>query len=71
MKVFSGICGQRWPRSACASVQLDQGLYSPLTESLDTRECMNGEQKSGRFFAHALDDMNLRILRMLEGTFFV
>ena len=30
---------------------------------------MNGEQKSGRFFAHALDDMNLRILRMLEGTF--
>ena len=42
--VSSGICGQRRPRSACASTQSDQGLYSSLTESLDTTECMNGEQ---------------------------
>ena len=35
-KVYSGICGQRRPRSACASSQSDQGLRCPLTESLDT-----------------------------------
>ena len=31
----------------CASVQSDQGLSCPLTESLDTTECMNGEQRTG------------------------
>ena len=30
-KVFSGICGQRRPRSDCASAQSDQGLRCPLT----------------------------------------
>ena len=40
--VSSGICGQRRPRSACASAQSDQGLWYPLTESLDTIECING-----------------------------
>ena len=34
--VSSDICGQRRPRSACASAQSDQGLHCPLTESLDT-----------------------------------
>ena len=28
--VFSGICGQRRPRSACASAQSDQDLHYPL-----------------------------------------
>ena len=42
--VSSGICGQRRPRSACASAQSDQGLPCPLTESLDPTECMNVEQ---------------------------
>ena len=43
----SGICGHRRPRSACASAQSDQGLHCPLTESFDTTECMNGEQRPG------------------------
>ena len=51
-KGTSGICGQRRPRSACASAQSDQGLRCPLTESLDTIECMNGEQMPGWNFTH-------------------
>ena len=38
---------QRTPRSGCMNAQSDQGLHSPLTESLDTTECMNWEQRSG------------------------
>ena len=56
-----GICGERRPRSACASAQSDQGLHCPLTESLDTTECINGEQRLGRYFVHAQDDLNLHI----------
>ena len=51
--VSSGICGQRRPRSTCASAQSDQSLHCQLTESLDTTECMNGEQSLGSYFAHA------------------
>ena len=36
-----------------------------LSESLDTTECMSGEQRP----AHVQDDLNLCILRMFEGTF--
>ena len=36
--------------------QSDQGFHSPLTESLDTTECLNGEQRIGlsqsAHFAH-------------------
>ena len=32
--VFSGMCRQRRPRSACASAQSDQGFRCPQTESL-------------------------------------
>ena len=39
--VSSSICGQRNPRSDCASARSDQGLYCPQTEALDTTECMN------------------------------
>ena len=39
--VSSDICGQRRPRSACASTQSDLYLRRQLTESLDTTECMN------------------------------
>ena len=38
----------------------------PLKESLDTTEGMNGEQWPGRYFAHAQDDLNLRILRIFD-----
>ena len=33
------ICGQRRPRSACASAQSDHGLYCLLTDLFDTTEC--------------------------------
>ena len=63
-KLFFGVCGQRRPRSACASAQSDQGLHCPITVSLH-----KGEQMSKWYFPHAQDDLNLHILRMLEGTF--
>ena len=34
-KVSLGICGQRRPRSDCASAQSDQGLRCPLIECID------------------------------------
>ena len=43
-RVWAYICGQRRPRSACASTQSDQGLHCPQTDSLNTTECMNGEK---------------------------
>ena len=42
--VSSGICGQRRPRTACASAQSDQDIRCPLAESVNTIECINGEQ---------------------------
>ena len=57
----SDICRQRWPRSACAPAQSDQGLHCPLAKLLDTTERINGEQRPGWDFAHAQGDLNLRI----------
>ena len=57
--VSSGICGQRRPRSVSVSMQSDQpiqGLRCPLTESLDTIECINEEQMPGCDFAHVRDE---------------
>ena len=34
---------------------------SPLTESLDTTECMNGKQRSGWYFVHVQNNLSLRI----------
>ena len=59
-----GICGQQRPRSACASIQSDQGLPCPLTEPLDNIECMYGEERSGCYYAHAQDELNLRIFEV-------
>ena len=50
------ICGQRRPRSACASAQSDQGLRCPLTETSDIIECINEEQMPRWDFAHAWDE---------------
>ena len=61
--VSSGICRQGRSRSACASAQSDQGLCCSLTESINTTEYLNGEQRPGWYFAHG------HILCMLEGTF--
>ena len=38
---------QQRPRLDCASEQPHQGLSCPPTESLDTIECINGEQVPG------------------------
>ena len=60
-----GICGQQRPRSACAfTVKLGPSLSANIIIG-----CMNGEQRSRWYFAHAQDNVNLRILCMLEGTF--
>ena len=67
--VSLGTCGQRRPRSDCASAQSDQGLPCPLIESLDTTECLNEEQRPIRYIAYAQYNLNLRILHILEGTF--
>ena len=39
-----------------ASAQCDQSLRCPLTESLDTKECINREQMPGTDFEHAWDE---------------
>ena len=51
------------------TVQSDQGLRGPQTESLDIIKCFNGEWRPGWDFAHARYDVNLHMLRMLDGTF--
>ena len=53
------------------STQSDQGLYFPLTESLDTKKCMNGKRKEELrwYFVHVQDDLNLHFLQMFKGTF--
>ena len=58
----SGICGQRRPRSDCACAQSDQDLHNPLTESLDTSECMNREQDLDETLHMHRMDLNLCIL---------
>ena len=67
--VSSGMCGQRRPRSACASAQADQGLRCPLTDSLDTTECINREQRPDETLRMRGMNLNLCILRMLEDSF--
>ena len=67
--VSSGISGQQRPRSACACAQSDQGLRCPLTESLDTTECFNEEQCPDETLCMRRINLNLCILRMLDGTF--
>ena len=49
--------------------QSDQGLRCPLTESLNTTECMNRERRPGWDYAQAQDELNLRSLSIYEGTF--
>ena len=53
----------------CASGQSDQDLRFPLTESLDTTECINGEQIPDWDFANVWDESQSLHLRMLEDTF--
>ena len=55
-KTCLGICGHWRPWSDCASAESDQGLHCPLTKSLNTTECMSGEQRPGWDFAYMLDE---------------
>ena len=52
-RVSSDICRPRRPRSACASAQSVQGIHCKLKESLNTIDCMNGEQRPGWYFTNA------------------
>ena len=67
--MFLGISRQQRPRSTCAYTQSDQDFHCGLTESLDTAECMNGEQRPRWYFGHVQNDLYLRILHMFKGTF--
>ena len=44
-----------------------EGIFSQ-TVSVDTRECMNGEQMPVSYLTHAQVNLNLPILRLFEGT---
>ena len=66
--VSLGIMRLQRPWSACTSAQSDQGLQCPLTESLDTTECMNGEQRSGWYFCACTD---VRMYRWSESAHFM
>ena len=68
-KASSGVCGQRRPRSACASAQSDQGLHCPLTISLGTSECMIVEQMPGRYFVHVQGARVRRHFFALRGQY--
>ena len=43
-------------QSSFQTVQSEQGLLCPLTESLDTTECFNGEQRIAWNFVHMQHD---------------
>ena len=49
--------------------QSDQGLRCPLTESLNTIDCINGEKLPRWDLTYAQNDVNLHILCLLEGLF--
>ena len=53
----------------CSDAQSELGLQFPLSESLDTTECIKGKQRLRRYFAHAQNELKLRILCTFEGTF--
>ena len=66
---------QRWRAKAKFSLRIrtvcDQGLHFSIKESIKEgiTECIDGEQRLGRYFAHAQNDINPQVLRMFEGTF--
>ena len=65
--VSSSMCGQQRPRSDCASAQSDQGLHCPLTESLDTTECMNREQRFALYSQNLMARTSLGPWKFVRG----
>ena len=51
------------------NAQSDLGLHCLLTESLDTTEYINGEQRPRWYLANAQDDLNLHILSLFKDSF--
>ena len=43
------------PRSACTSMQSDQGLQCPLTESLDTKDSVESQSLDGTLGMHGMN----------------
>ena len=63
--LFLGTRKQRRPRSACTSVQSDQGLHCLLKESLDTTECIKRQQRLDWYLVHVQDDLNFCTCSMM------
>ena len=51
------------------NAQFDHGLHCLLTESLDSIEWSNGEQRSEWYFVHAQDDLNLHFAHVRRHFF--
>ena len=62
------ICLRAMLRAVKAQIRL--GLHCPLTDPLDTTECIIRDQRPGCYFAHAQDDLNRRILHIFEDSSF-
>ena len=62
-----GMRRQRRPRSDCADAHSDQGFRCPLSESLATIRCINGEQRPDETLRMRMR-MRMLIFAMLEGT---
>ena len=60
--VFGYIGTARTPISMCLHSVYDESLCCPLTESFDTIECINAEQRPGWAFVHGQDDLNVHFL---------
>ena len=66
------IFGYMRPTKAQSSLHIRavwQRLHCPLKETLDTTECMNGQQRPGWYVAYVQGDVNPLILHILEGMF--
>ena len=67
-RVFGHMRTAKSQISLCIT-QSDQGIYCPLTKSLDIIEYLNGEQRPKLDFAHVYQYMKSHILRIPEGVF--
>ena len=56
-------------RSGCAPPQSDQDLHCPLTQPLNTTECMNGEQRPAWYFANEQGDPTAYVVHVPRHFF--
>ena len=62
--VSLGICRQRKLRLACTSMHSDQDLHGQLAKSLDTKECISGEQRPRCDFAQMQDYLTVQFVNV-------